>query len=111
MIIRESNKTDKDILLQLYANVSKNKKGIARLEKEISETYINTILNCSIHGGINLLGFKDDVLIAEIHASKYGIEIFNHILTGLTIVIHQEYQGKGYGRQIFKALLSTIENT
>lgn len=47
-------------------------------------------------------------LIAEIHAGKYGMDIFNHILTGLTVVVHPEYQGKGLGKQLFSAFLNEI---
>lgn len=110
MVIRESKNTDKSDLQNLYLLVSENQKGIAMSRNEISELYISNILKHQQQGGLNLLGYENNILVAEIHASKYDIEIFNHILTNLTIVVHPEYQGKGYGKRIFKEFLTILEN-
>ncbi|KXX70931.1 GNAT family N-acetyltransferase [Flammeovirga sp. SJP92] len=112
MIIRESKSFDRDAILKLYTNVAQYRKGIARGPHEISESYVkNFMKSCSTeNGGLHLLGFDDNQLIAEIHAQKYGIEIFDHVLTGITVVVHDKYQGKGYGKKIFEHFLQFIEN-
>ncbi len=110
MRIRESKLSDHHKLKELYLLVSQNRKGIARSSEEISDFYIENMLNSSRNGGIQLVGFEGEKMIAEIHAEKYGLEIFDHILTGLTIVIHPDYQGKGYGKKIFSHFLNIIEN-
>ncbi|MCX6215631.1 GNAT family N-acetyltransferase [Spirosoma sp.] len=47
-------------------------------------------------------------LIAEMHASKYGLRIFEHILTSLTIVVKPSYQGHGVGKALITAFLSEV---
>ena len=49
------------------------------------------------------------LIVAAIHAFKYGIRIFDHILTNLTILVHPDYQSKGYGKALFSEFLSEIE--
>ena len=110
MTIRESKIADKNPLQALYLEVSQNRKGIARSPEEISDAYVLNILNCPTNGGLHLVGFEDGKMIAEIHAEKYGLGIFDHILSGLTIVVHPEYQGKGYGKKIFEHFLKVIES-
>ena len=48
-------------------------------------------------------------LVAEIHALKYGLLIFDHILTGLTIAVHPDVQGKGVGKALFRAFLDDLQ--
>jgi len=109
MLIKQCQNEDVNSLLDLYLKVSTNVKGIARSKSEITKHYIIGIINNSKKGGLNLVGFENGILIAEIHATKYGIDIFNHILTNLTIVIHPDYQSKGYGKEIFENFLTFIE--
>lgn len=110
MIIKECQNDDADSLFELYLKVATNTKGIARSKSEITKPYIIDIIDTSKKGGLHLIGFENNVLIAEIHATKYGIQIFNHILTNLTIIIHSDYQSKGYGKRIFEHFLSFIED-
>ena len=109
MIIKKTTIKDADALLNLYLSVSENKKGIARVKEEISKQYVIDIITNAENGGLMFVGFDNGKLIAEIHALTYGIKIFDHILTNLTIVIHPYYQSQGYGKQLFQAFLSHIE--
>jgi len=111
MIIKHCTDKNADALFELYLKVSNNTKGIARSKDEIIKPYIINIINNAKDGGLHFVGFENEILIAEIHAVKYGINIFNHILTNLTIVIHPDYQSKGFGKEIFKHFLKFIEQS
>ncbi|HEX2535746.1 MAG TPA: GNAT family N-acetyltransferase, partial [Chitinophagaceae bacterium] len=52
---------------------------------------------------------ESGALLAAVHAVKYGLRIFDHILTGLTIVVHPSWQGRGLGKALFTAFLRTLE--
>lgn len=110
MIIRKANLGDTGAVFQLYTEVAKFG-GIARTEEEITAGYIQSIYETTAHNGLMLVGFEQvsGNLIAEIHASKYGLKIFDHVLTNLTILVHPNYQGVGVGKQIFNAFLSLVE--
>ncbi len=112
MKIRNASEEDKSSLYALYKAVAQNSGGIARTEDEITEDYIDALFSSLENKGIMLVGTEEETgaLIAEIHASKYGIKIFDHILTSLTIVVHPDYQGKGIGKKMFEAFLNHIEH-
>jgi ribosomal protein S18 acetylase RimI-like enzyme len=111
VVIRKAESNDADAIFQLYKEVAKFGGGIARVEEEITNEYVSGIFNHTKGSGIMLVGIEpiSGNLIAEIHASKYGIQIFDHILTNLTLVVHPDFQGKGIGKQIFRAFLTDIE--
>ena len=109
-MIRKTLKEDLKYLEKLYLEVSKNKLGIARYSEEINPAYIRNILEGIDQSGLGLVKIDNGEVIAAIHAFKYGIRIFDHILTDLTILVHPDYQSQGYGKEIFKEFLSEIEN-
>jgi len=109
--IREIKQEDRAELFNLYIQVAENKKGIARTINEIDNEFISNIADVNTKGGIGFVGIVEGEIIGEVHASKYGIHIFDHILTNLTIGIHPDFQGKGYGKKIFSFFLKEIENT
>jgi len=112
MIIRKALLKDKEAIYKLYQVVAENERGIARMQDEITEKYIDVIFDSVEKQGIMLVGEDEgnQDLIAEIHATKYGIKIFDHILTHLTLVVHPNYQGKGFGKKLFQAFLDEIVN-
>jgi ribosomal protein S18 acetylase RimI-like enzyme len=112
MIIRKALIKDKKAVYDLYKEVAKNERGIARMEDEITEQYMETMFDSVERQGIMLVGVDENsqMLIAEIHATKYGIKIFDHILTHLTLVVHPDYQRKGLGKTIFQTFLEEAVN-
>ena len=112
MIIRKALLKEEEPLCQLYKKVSQNERGIARMEEEINEPYIKSIFDSVRREGVMLVGVDEDsqTLIAAVHAVKYGIKIFDHILTHLTIVVHPNYQGKGLGKNILQAFLDEVKD-
>lgn len=87
--------------------------GIARLEEEITDLYIESLLENGSKDGLMLLGLEETTgqVIAEIHAFKYGIRIFDHVLTNLTLVVHPAFQGQGVGKRLLSCFLAEVQKT
>ncbi len=110
--IRATVSGDRERISDLYKEVSKQRKGIAACEEEITHYYLDTIYNKAKHEGIQLVAQLESGLVAaEIHCSKLGPKVFNHVLGDLTFVVHSEYQGKGLGKLIFTELLKIVIET
>lgn len=102
---------DLDRLLNLYKDVAAIEGGIARRESEITEDYIHHFLEKSFEKGLIIVAEHPDdsnKLIAEIHAYKPGVLVFDHVLTDLTVVVHPEFQGKKIGRTILTIFLEEV---
>lgn len=109
MTVRPATPADHTSLLALHRAVAEDPNGIARMPDEITEAYIASLLAISPpHGLQQVLETETSELIGEIHASKYGLRIFEHILTNLTIVVHPNWQGKGVGKQLFSRFLDEV---
>jgi ribosomal protein S18 acetylase RimI-like enzyme len=109
MTIRQTEEKDLSELLQLYRSVADDPKGIARSQKEVNESYIQSIWRGVQDKGLGMVAVLDSRIIGEIHASQKGIHIFDHLLSFLTIGVSPDFQGKGVGKQLFRAFLSYIE--
>ncbi|WP_420150594.1 GNAT family N-acetyltransferase [Spirosoma sp.] len=110
--IRQARFQDKEAILALHQNVAAISQGIARTEAEITDQYVEGLFATIATDGLMLVAVDTpDQLIAEIHASKYGLRIFDHILTGLTIAVHPDYQGKGIGKMVFQAFLDEVQHS
>jgi RimJ/RimL family protein N-acetyltransferase len=110
MTIRQATLADFDGIFNLYKKVAAQGNGIARAEDEITEGYIRTNLRCGLGDGIVLVVEKNEQIVAEIHAYRMGIRIFEHVLGNLTIAIHPDFQGQGIGFQLFSRFLEKVEN-
>ena len=111
MQYRTANIDDLDRLVKLYKNVARTEGGIARLEHEVTEDYVRNFIEKSLTSGLIIVGVHPEdanELIAEIHSYKAGTQVFDHVLTDLTIVIHPEFQGKKIGRTILTIFLEEI---
>ena len=110
-VVRKAEFADKAKLLKLYHQVAASG-SIALTEWEITESLIEGFIQKSFDTGIQLVLFapnNPDELLAEIHCYKTGPEIFKHVLSNLTVVVHPAFQGSGLGRIVFGALLSEVE--
>lgn len=95
----------------LYHEVARQEGGIARMENEVTEEYIHNFLTKSIDHGVALVAEHPDdseQIIAEVHAYKSGLKLFEHVLTDLTLVVHPAFQRKKIGRTIFTIFLEEI---
>ncbi|WP_080240562.1 GNAT family N-acetyltransferase [Spirosoma rigui] len=111
MLIRTAVPEDKAELGTLYREVARLSQGIARMEHEITPGYIDSMFEQATQQGLMLVAVDPDsrMIVAEMHASTYGIEIFSHILTNLTIVVKPAYQGRGVGKQLFRTFLNEVD--
>lgn len=108
--IRKATIDDKKAILALHKLVARVSQGIARTEVELTNHYMDGLYTSIDRQGLMLIALDPtDQVIAEIHASKYGLHIFDHILTGLTIAVHPDHQGKGVGKALFQAFLDDAQ--
>ncbi|HEY3402850.1 MAG TPA: GNAT family N-acetyltransferase [Ohtaekwangia sp.] len=111
MHYRTANQDDLTRITRLYKTVAENKGGIARLEEEISSEYIKNFISKSISSGLIIVGEhpdNPDELIGEMHAYTPGINVFNHVFSDLTLVVHPEFQGRKIGRTLLTIFLEEI---
>ncbi|MGC3943888.1 MAG: N-acetyltransferase [Chryseolinea sp.] len=98
-------------ILNLYKAVARVEGGIARLEREVTEEYVNNFILQSLASGLIIVGEhpeNPDELIAEIHGYKSGPYVFGHVLGDVTVAVHPHHQGKKIGRTIMTIFLEEI---
>lgn len=111
MHYRTADMDDLHRLVKLYKTVARHGDGIARQEHEVTEEYVKNFILKSLKTGLIIVGEDPDdpeELIAEVHAYKPGIKVFEHMFSELTIVVHPQHQGKKIGRTIFTIFLEEI---
>lgn len=100
-----------DKVLTLYHAVSAHGGGLARKPDEISRDYVRKFLERAQRNGVTrAVWASDGSIVAEIHADRMGPRQFRHVLTDLTIAVHPDWQGKGLGSLLFKALIDAAPN-
>lgn len=111
MHIRTASLQDFIKIKHLYREVARQKSGIARMDDEVTDDYVKNFITQSLDTGLILVAeHPDDAdqLIAEVHAYKTGVKVFDHVLGDLTLVVHPSFQGKKIGRTIFTIFLEEI---
>jgi ribosomal protein S18 acetylase RimI-like enzyme len=111
MDIRTTEFTDHEKLKELYKAVAVSREGIARLENEITDEYISEFLGKSIQRGFSIVAENPadpNQLIGEIHAYTPGIEVFDHVYSEMTMLVHPQFQGKKIGRTLLTIFLEEI---
>lgn len=111
MHIREAVIEDLPAIRKLYQEVAHEVGGIARAKNEITDEYVSQFLKRSIDSGLVIVAEHPDdpeVLIGEIHAYKPGPEVFRHVYSDLTILVHPAFHGKKIGRTLFTIFLEEV---
>jgi ribosomal protein S18 acetylase RimI-like enzyme len=110
LAIRKTTIEDTAEIYTLYKDVANIDGGIIRKDTEVSHEYIEGFVQKSIMNGLALVAVIDNQIVAEIHAYTPDIYAFQHLLTDLTIVVHQDQQGKGIGKLLFERFLNEVQN-
>lgn len=111
--IRPATIQDLNQIYELYITVAETAGGILRTKDEISMEYVSQFSDKAQKYGVQLVVIDTDrdQIIGEIHCSKPGPKVLDHVLSELTIVIHPDFQNRGVGRQLFSKLLNIVETS
>lgn len=101
--IRPATSADLDAVLALHKAAAVVPGGLARSPDEITTAYIERALDAEI---CLVALAPDGVVVGEIHAQRQVPAIFAHVLGGLTVAVHPDYQGQGVGSTLFEALIA-----
>ncbi|MBL0742609.1 GNAT family N-acetyltransferase [Chryseolinea lacunae] len=111
MRYRTATEDDAPRLLKLYKAVSRVPDGIARLEHEVTEEYVENFLYNSLSSGLIIVAEnpdKPEELVADVHGYKMGLEVFKHVISDVTLCVHPNFQGRKIGRTILMVYLEEI---
>ena len=109
MNVRRALFEDQVRIWGLYKRVAAVPGGIARLQHEVSRSYVARFMRKAADRGINLVVENDEGrIIGEIHAYAPELYCFSHVLSDLTIVIDPGDQGRGIGRLLFERFLDIV---
>jgi ribosomal protein S18 acetylase RimI-like enzyme len=111
MHIRTAALEDVPLIRDLYRDVARQGAGLARTEEEMTEDYVKDFVTRSLSSGLILVAEHPenaDALIGEIHAYRPGPSVFNHVLSGLTIAVRPDFQGRKIGRTLFTIFLEQV---
>ena len=105
LLVSALNPDATDAVVALYRAAAASG-GLARRPDEIDATTVRPFLERAARDGVSrAVWTPDGTLAAEIHALRMAPAQFSHVLTDLTVAVHPDWQGKGLGSLLFKALI------
>jgi len=112
MYLRIATQEDTGRIKTLYKKVSNSEgSGLARIENEITEEYINHFIEKSLAKGLIIVAEHPDdpeQLIGEIHGYPSEVDAFKHVMSEFMIAVQPDFQGKKIGRTLFTIFLEEI---
>jgi putative acetyltransferase len=106
LAIRPLTLRDVEALVGLHRATAAAPGGLARTPDEIDASYVSAFVAKASSGGVALGAWDGDRLAGEIHAGRMGVAQFAHVLTDLTVAVHPDWQGRGVGSRLFRALFA-----
>ncbi|HPH81653.1 MAG TPA: GNAT family N-acetyltransferase [Flavobacteriales bacterium] len=110
-IIRQATSDDVFLIFDLYLQVTAQDHGLARSFQEINLEYICHFSERAQKKGIQLLLINPknpNQILGEIHACPSETNVFKHVLSDVTLVVHPSIQSQGWGRRLFQYLIDQV---
>lgn len=103
--VRSARAEDAAAILALHRKVAALPGGLAREAHEVTADYIDHAMATAADGGVNLVAVSvDGGVCGELHVERMKVGIFTHVLTDLTVAVDPDWQGRGVGSALFRAL-------
>jgi len=110
-IVRKIAVSDVKSLVALDKKSARIQEGIARTENEITEKYIEEVIDKSINGGLGLvIEDENGELRGALTSFKFIPSTFRHTLGNMTLVVDPDCFGNGLGKKLFTAFTQEIAN-
>lgn len=109
-IIRRATENDIRPLYKFYKIVARSNPGnLTQEEGEITLDYVGWVLKEGLKYGLVLVIEEGGEIVGYLKAFTSRFKCLAHVLTNATMIVHPEWQGKGYGGQLIDAYLREIE--
>ena len=109
-IIRRATENDIRPLYKFYKIVARSNPGnLTQEEGEITLDYVAGVLKEGLKYGLVLVIEEGGEIVGYLKAFTSRFKCLAHVLTNATMIVHPEWQGKGYGGQLIDAYLREIE--
>ncbi len=110
-IIRKATLNDIWQIYNLYKIVARSNRGnLTQEEDEVTLHNISEVLNKGLRRGLVLILEKDNQIIGYFKAFTSEFRCLAHVLTNATMMVHPEWQNRGYGSKLIDAYLSEIKS-
>lgn len=100
--IRRATQTDRDAIVAVHRSAAVTPGALARAPEEVTPTYAEAAIAADV---CFVAIDADGVVCGEIHAKRETIALFAHVLSGLTVAVRPDQQGRGVGSKLFEALI------
>jgi len=108
-VVRKGTLSDRDSLKALYIKVASISGSLVRSADEITDYYIDNILNAALERGLIFVAEYEGTLIGSVLQYKPNIKILSHVLEEASIVVDPEYQNIGIGTKLYTSLLDEVK--